>query len=152
LGGELFGLDLFDVVKVTGLPIALLDKLAWLPGEDEEFFSPGDFRGWPLRVWPTMKRPFIRLGEKILAFDVFVLFDNFYRVLQRVVFRLAQIMADMNQRQKALSRHCRSDIWSASYLAPALSGRYSLGRNLAVERPSGMNGYIFTTITCSLSK
>lgn len=104
LGGELFGLDLFDVEKVTSLPIGLLDKLAWSPGEDEEFFAPGDFRGWPLRVWPTMKRPFIRLGGRILAFDVFALFDNFYRVLQRVVFRLApDYKQTWNERQKALS-------------------------------------------------
>ena len=89
LGGQLFGFDLFDVEKVTGLPTALVDQLAWSPGEDQEFLTPGDFRGWPLRVWPTMKRPFIRLGGRVFAFDVFVLFDNFYRVLQRLIFRLA---------------------------------------------------------------
>ena len=87
--GDLFGLDLFDVEKVTGLPPALVGELAWSPGEDHEFFAPGDFRGWPLRVWPTMKRPFICLAGRVFAFDVFVLFDNFYRVLQRVIFRLA---------------------------------------------------------------
>ncbi len=34
--GEMFGLDLFDVQKVTGLPKVLLDELTWSPGEDEE--------------------------------------------------------------------------------------------------------------------
>ena len=104
LGGELFGFDLFDVKKVTGLPDALVDELAWSPGEDQEFFAQGDFRGWPLRVWPTMKRPFICLGGRVLAFDVFTLFDNFYRVLQRVIFRLApEYKETWNTRQKALS-------------------------------------------------
>ena len=104
LGGELFGLDLVDVEKVTGLPTALVDQLAWSPGEDQEFLTPGDFRGWPLRVWPTMKRPFIRLGGRVFAFDVFVLFDNFYRVLQRLIFRLAPDYKETwNARQKALS-------------------------------------------------
>ena len=104
LFGELAGLDLFDVKKVTGLPDALVGKLAWSPGEDQEFFAPGDFRGWPLRVWPTMKRPFIRLGGRVLAFDVFVLFDNIYRVLQRIIFRLAPDYKETwNVRQKALA-------------------------------------------------
>ncbi len=104
LFGELFGVDLFDVEKVTGLPATMLGELAWAPGEDHEFFAPGDFRGWPLRVWPTMKRPFIRVGPRILVFDVFVLFDNFYRVLQRLIFRLAPDYKETwNVRQKALS-------------------------------------------------
>ena len=104
LFGELFGVDLFDIDKVTGLPAALVDTLAWSPGEDQDFFAPGDFRGWPLRVWPTMKRPFIRLGGRVLAFDVFALFDNLYRVLQRVIFRLAPDYKETwNTRQMALS-------------------------------------------------
>ena len=104
LGGELFGLDLFDVKKITRLPPALLDELAWSPGEEQEFFAPGDFQGWPLRVWPTMKRPFIRLGGRVLAFDVFALFDNIYRILQRTIFRLAPDYKETwNARQKALS-------------------------------------------------
>ena len=102
--GNLFSLGLFDVEKVTGLPSALVGELAWSPGEDPEFFAPGDFRGWPLRVWPTMKRPFIRLGGKIFAFDVFVLFDNFYRVLQRLIFRLdPDYKETWNVRQNELS-------------------------------------------------
>jgi preprotein translocase subunit SecA len=104
VGGELFDLDLFDVEKVTGLPAALIDKLAWSPGEEEEFFAPGSIRGWPLRVWPTMKRPFIRLGGRVLAFDLCSLFDNVYRVLQRVILRLAPDYKDAwNERQKAVS-------------------------------------------------
>ncbi len=104
LSGDLFGLDLFDVEKVTGLPSALVGELAWSPGEDHEFFAPGDFRGWPLRVWPTMKRPFIRLEGRVLAFDVFVLFDKFYRVLQRLIFRLdPDYKETWNARQNALS-------------------------------------------------
>ena len=104
IGGELFGLDLFDVIKVTGLPAAFVNELSWSPGEDQEFFAPGDFPGWPRRVWPTMKRPFIRLGGRVLTFDVSILFDNFYRVLQRVIFRLEPDYKETwNVRQKELS-------------------------------------------------
>jgi preprotein translocase subunit SecA len=86
--GEMFGLDLYDVEKNTNIPRNLLDELAWSPGEENEFFAPGEFSGWPLRVWPSMKRPFLRLNGRILCFDIFALFDNFYRIIQRIIWRL----------------------------------------------------------------
>ena len=104
LTGEMFGLDLFDVEMITTLPRVLLNELVWSPGEDEEFFAEGEFRGWPLRVWPIMKRPFIQLDGRILCFDLFALFDNFYRILQRVIFRLAPDYRGVwNERQKEVS-------------------------------------------------
>lgn len=104
VGGELLGLDLYDVEKNTDIPQALLDELTWAPGEEEYFFSPGPFCGWPLRIWPTMKRPFIRLQGRTLCFDMFALFDGFYRVMQRAVFRLEPEYRDTwNERQKEVS-------------------------------------------------
>jgi len=51
-----------------------------------------------------MKRPFIRLGGKVFCFDIFTLFDEIYRVLQRAIFRLAPDYKETwNQRQKAVS-------------------------------------------------
>ncbi|MDA0743219.1 MAG: SEC-C metal-binding domain-containing protein [Proteobacteria bacterium] len=85
---DLFGLGLYDVAANTNLPAALINELSWSPGEEKEFLSTGPFAGWPLRVWPTMKRPFIRLNDRAYCFDVISLFDNLYRVLQRIVFRL----------------------------------------------------------------
>jgi preprotein translocase subunit SecA len=104
VAGEVFGMDLFDVGKNTVLPQALLDELSWSPGEDAEFFAPGDFRGWPLRIWPIMKRPFIRLDERVFCFDMFSLFDNVYRVLRRaIVQRDPSYGGTWNDRQKAVS-------------------------------------------------
>jgi preprotein translocase subunit SecA len=102
--GEVFGMDLFDVGKNTALPQPLLDALCWSPGEDAEFFAPGDFCGWPLRVWPVMKRPFIRLDGRVFCFDIFSLFDNIYRVLRRVIVsREPSYSQTWNDRQKAVS-------------------------------------------------
>lgn len=104
ISGEFFGLDLYDVAKNTDIPKALLDELVWSPGEEEDFFAPGPFSGWPVRVWPTMRRPFIRLQGRTLCFDMFALFDGFYRVMQRIVFRLAPDYRTVwNERQKAVS-------------------------------------------------
>lgn len=87
IGGALFGLDLYDVEKLTTLPSALVNDLTWSPGEDLSFFAPGEFSGWPLRIWPTMKRPFLRLNGRSLSFDSFSVFDNFYRGLQRLILK-----------------------------------------------------------------
>jgi preprotein translocase subunit SecA len=102
--GDLFGLGLFDISKNTNLPQRLVDELSWSPGEDVEFLAPGPFAGWPLRVWPTMKRPFIRLDSRAYCFDIFSLFDNLYRVLQRAILRLdPDYRTRWNERQKAVS-------------------------------------------------
>ena len=102
--GSFVGLDLFDVALNTKLPPALAEALSYAPGEEKEFFAPGPFAGWPLRVWPSMKRPFIRLDGRIYCFDMFALFDNFYRVLQRLIFRLdPEYKSLWNERQQAVS-------------------------------------------------
>jgi len=86
--GRLVGNDLFDVNKVTSLPQSLIDELTWSQGEEQDFFAAGEFRGWPLRIWPTFKRPFIRLNERYYCFDHYSLFDNIYRVMQRTILRV----------------------------------------------------------------
>jgi preprotein translocase subunit SecA len=102
--GAMFGLDLFDVGKNTVLPKALLDALSYSPGEDTEFFAPGEFAGWPLRIWPIMRRPFVRLNGSTYCFDIFSLFDNIYRVLRRIVVELEPAYKESwNDRQKAVS-------------------------------------------------
>jgi hypothetical protein len=102
--GQLLGTDLFDVQKMTRLPQHLLDQLAWMPGEDRDFFAQGDFCGWPLRTWPTSKRPFIRLNGRYYCFDLYSLFDNLYRVVQRLVIRLKpEYQEQWNKTQRSLS-------------------------------------------------
>lgn len=118
IAGGLLGYDLFDVEQNTTLPRALLDALSYTPGEETEFFAPGPFVGWPLRVWPVRKRPFIRLDGRTYCFDMFALFDNFYRVLQRAIFRLAPDYKQVwNERQQAVSENLPFD-----YLKKLLPG------------------------------
>lgn len=87
--------DLFDLQKVTALPPAFLEDFSWSPGQDREFFSEGEFRGWPLRIWPTFKRPFIKLKERYYCFDQTSLFDHFYRQLEKRIFATDE---DLKQR------------------------------------------------------
>lgn len=102
--GAMLALDLFDVGKNTVLPKAMLDALCFSPGEDTEFFAPGEFAGWPLRIWPIMRRPFIRLNGSTYCFDIFSLFDNIYRVLRRIVVELEPAYKERwNEGQQAAS-------------------------------------------------
>jgi hypothetical protein len=86
--GRVLGMDLFDMQKTTTLPQQLLDELTWSPGQEQEFFAEGEFRGWPLRIWPVFKRPFILLNGRYCCFDLYSLFDHLYRVMQHIVVRL----------------------------------------------------------------
>jgi len=102
--GYLFGMDLFDVAKNTMLPQKLLDALTWSAGEDTEFFTLEEFSGWPLRIWPIMKRPFIQFSGRVYCFDMFSLFDNIYRIMQRlIVQREPAYSTTWNDQQKRIS-------------------------------------------------
>lgn len=83
--------DLFDLQKVTNLPPAFLEDFSWAPGQDGEFLADGLLKGWPLRVWPIFKRPFIKLDGKYYCFDLSGLFDYFYRQLEKRVFAESQV-------------------------------------------------------------
>lgn len=104
VSGRLMGLDLFDVAKVTNIPESLLTSLSFSRGEDKEFFAAGEFRGWPLRIWPVFKKPFIKVSGKYYCFDINSLFDNFYRVMQRVIFSHVPLYKpEWNEKQKNIS-------------------------------------------------
>lgn len=83
--GVLIGYDLFDLQKITTLPTKFLEHFSWSPGEDDSFLSEGPFGGWPLKVWPTFKRPFMKLNGRYYCFDISSLFDHFYRQLEKRV-------------------------------------------------------------------
>jgi len=104
--GRIFLFDLFDVTKVTGLPDSILNELSWEPGEYLDFFSPGEFAGWPLRLLPVQIRPFIRFEGKCYCFDIFSLMDNLYRIVQRMITRLKpEYKESWNNKQNVISEN-----------------------------------------------
>jgi len=104
--GRSEGMDLYDLKKITTLPQRLLDELSWAPGEEKSFFAEGEFRGWPLRVWPIFRRPFITLDGRYYFFDLYSLFDHIYRGIQRIIVRLKPSYADQwNSIQKKVSEN-----------------------------------------------
>ena len=101
---QAFGLGLFDVGKVTGLPAPLLAELSYKPGEEKSFFAEGPHRGWPLKVWPNWVRPFLMVDGSAYCFDLYSMKDRLYRVLQRLICRVRpEYQETWNARQKAVS-------------------------------------------------
>ena len=107
--GAMFGLDLFDVGKNTVLPKAMLDALIIPLAKTPKFFAPGEFAGWPLRIWPIMRRPFNGSTASRYCFDIFSLFDKIYRALRRIVVELEPAYKDRGTTVKRRSlKNCRS--------------------------------------------
>jgi hypothetical protein len=101
---DAMGYGLFDVEAVTGWPRTLLDCLSWQPGEDTSFLAPGPFCGWPLRVLPIWKRPFLKIDGRYYSFGIYQLTDHGYRILQRTLISLDPAYKETwNARQKDVS-------------------------------------------------
>jgi len=100
VAGRFFGFDLFDVEKVTQLPVSLLEELAWPIGGNTEFFAPGKHAGWPLRLLPVNVRPFLKVEDRFYCFDLGNLMDHAYRMMQRLVVRLKPSYSETWNRQQ----------------------------------------------------
>jgi hypothetical protein len=99
---RLFGAELFRIDQY--LPKALLEDLSWAPGECLGFIDQNPQSGWPTRIWPRTKRPFLRVKGSYYCFDVHTLFDHIYRVLERTVRAKEPGYAQTwNDRQKEVS-------------------------------------------------
>jgi hypothetical protein len=78
--------------------------LSWEPGQNTEFFAEGNYKGWPLRIWPIFQRPFIKLKGRYYCFELYNLFDNLYRIIQRTLLRKKpDYSSTWNQKQQLLS-------------------------------------------------
>lgn len=102
--GRFVGLNLFDLGEVTNLPVTLLDNLSWSSGEDTTFLSQEPFKGWPLSLWPTWNKPFLKANDNYYCFDMYALSDNIYRAIQKIIYRLKpEYKASWNNSQQAIS-------------------------------------------------
>ena len=73
----------FDLQKLTNWPIELLNDLSFSINENQDFFN-NEYSGWPIIELPIFKKPFIKIDNKYYCFDYYSLFDNIYRVIQKL--------------------------------------------------------------------
>lgn len=123
---KVFGETLNNISHVTGWDARLIDALSLGIGECTTFFDDSEFSGWPVMELPTKKRPFIKIDGISYGFDYYSLFDNFYRALQKAIFRLKSEYVDTwSKRQNIASE----DMVEALFLnllpgAMAFTGNY----------------------------
>lgn len=110
--GELFGTNLYDVLKVTGWPHDFVESMSLGINDFPEFFEMAEFGGWPIIDLPVQKKPFIKIGECFYCFDYYSLMDNFYRVVQKTITKTNK---DYNwgNVQKEASEQMVADVFSA---------------------------------------
>ncbi len=134
--GRFMGLDLFDLEKITTLPRSILDDLSWEPGQNTEFFKEGNYKGWPLRIWPIFQRPFIKLKGRYYSFELYNLFDNLYRIIQRTLLkRKPDYASSWNQKQQNcpndfrssyLEQYCRAPRFSTTFIISGILDQVEL--------------------------
>jgi len=111
---DMFRGGVANVSRHTKLPPTLLADLAYIRGEETEFFAAGDFAGTPYRTLPARKKPLIQLGSDYYAVDPCFARDAGYRAL---LFNLLQRKPDYKKtfedRQKLMSEAAFADILSA---------------------------------------
>ena len=84
--GQMRGYDLFDLQKVTDLPIKLLEALSLSPGEDQQFMDKSEsYAGWTLKLYPSRLKPFIKVDGRYYCFELYNLTDNIYRALKEAI-------------------------------------------------------------------
>jgi hypothetical protein len=79
---DLFFGGICNVTKSSGLPPKLLADLAYVPGEELEFFAEGPLHGTPLRRMPGRVKPLVGLDDGHYTCDANFLRDSTYRALQ----------------------------------------------------------------------
>lgn len=82
---NLFSLGLYDVKKATGWPDKFIHSLAYEVGGETDFYKHSEFNGLPFWRMPVQEKPFVKIDKIVYCFSHYILFDNFYRCLQRVL-------------------------------------------------------------------
>ena len=75
--------NLNNVIIQTGWPESFVKSFSYGIGQAE--FYIGEFGGWPNENMPCMFKPFIEIEGKYYCFNYYMLFDNFYRMLQKAI-------------------------------------------------------------------
>ena len=84
--GPQFDYDLFDLQKITNLPIKLLEALSLSPGEDKEFMDKDEpYAGWPFKRYPSRLKPFLKVDGRYYCFHAHNLADHIYRTLNKAI-------------------------------------------------------------------
>lgn len=123
---NVLGVALNNIFHITRWDKRLIDALSLGIGECTSFFDGSEFSGWPIMELPTKKKPFIKIDGISYGFDYYSLFDNFYRALQKEIFRLKPTYVDTWSKRQNFASEEMVKILFLNLLpgATAYSGNY----------------------------
>ena len=101
-----------DLSRHSRLPRSLLEDLSYSPGENVEFYAPGDFCGTPMRTLPARVKPGIRLGDEFYTTDGQFIRDSAYRTIQRGLCSRLSYRDEWSKRQGKLIERALPAIFS----------------------------------------
>lgn len=111
--GRFFGTDLFEVEKLTGWPMKLIEDLSLFPGQDTNFADGSPESSWPTKFSKTQFAPFLRCRGKSYCFDIHGLTDRLYRSIERGLRQHQSSNSDRwNRRQKQASECLTAELFS----------------------------------------
>lgn len=84
-------------------PKTLLNDLSYMCGEDNLFSHPPD-PFWPIKDLPVRRRPFLKYNNKYYCFNLYSVFDNFYRKINELIIsHNPNYKESWNKNQKCVS-------------------------------------------------
>lgn len=81
---NLFGTAANNVEKITNWPKNFIEKLSYSIGECDNF-SNQQYNFWPILSLPIQRKPFMKIKDTFFCFSYYNLFDNIYRMLQKLL-------------------------------------------------------------------
>ena len=101
----------FDLENITNFPKNLLEDLSYKLNENNYFYN-NDYSGYPIIELPVFSKPFINIDNKFYTFDYYNLFDNIYRVMQKIIRNKDYSYKDeWMSRQKEVSEKMVEDLF-----------------------------------------
>ena len=109
---NLFGTAANNVEKITNWPKNFIEKLSYSIGECDNF-SNQQYNFWPILSLPIQRKPFIKIKDTYFCFSYYNLFDNIYRMLQKLLIDFDIKNKDAwEQIQKETSEEAIANIFS----------------------------------------
>ena len=111
LFSKVFGTSLYDVKAITNWSDEIIQSLSFKVNETD-FFNHEEYPFWPIVSLPLQQKPFIEIEGISYCFSYYNLFDNIYRMIQKLLTRTDKVNIDKWQEtQKKSSEKAVTDIF-----------------------------------------
>lgn len=136
INGNSLSKDMLMVKKITNWPDNFINDLSFENGIAEEFSTRDKFANWFNIEMPTKQKPFIKIDGISYLFEFSIVFDNFYRSIQKAICKQNKHFIDVwQENQKEASENFATGLFSYPLLGSfcSLNNYYRLDKNNWIE-------------------